>query len=89
MIPGIKSSMLKGLNVDDQSFVKIEAIINSMTREERQRPHIIDGSRRKRISRGSGTRVQDINQLLKQFDMMQKMMKNINKFKLKGIPFRF
>ena len=89
MIPGIKSSMLKGLSMDDQSFVKIEAIINSMTREERQRPHIIDGSRRKRISRGSGTRVQDINQLLKQFDMMQKMMKNINKFKLKGIPFRF
>jgi len=89
MIPGMKSSMLKGLSVDDSSFVKIEAIINSMTRDERQRPQIIDGSRRKRISRGSGTSVQDINQLLKQFQMMQKMMKNIGKLKFKGIPFRF
>lgn len=89
MIPGVKSSMLKGFSVDDRSFVKIEAIINSMTKEERQRPQIIDGSRRKRISRGSGTRVQDINQLLKQFQMMQKMMKNINKIGLKGMPFRF
>ncbi len=81
--------MLKGLTVDDQSFVKIEAIINSMTKEERQRPQIIDGSRRKRISRGSGTSVQDVNQLLKQFHMMQKMMKSINKFGVKGMPFRF
>jgi len=89
MIPGIKTSMLKGLSVDDRSFVKIEAIINSMTKEERQRPQIIDGSRRKRISRGSGTTVQDINQLLKQFQMMQKMMKNINKVGFKGMPFRF
>ncbi len=89
MIPGVKSSMLKGLTVDDQSFVKIEAIINSMTKEERQRPQIIDGSRRKRISRGSGTSVQDVNQLLKQFHMMQKMMKSINKFGVKGMPFRF
>lgn len=89
MIPGVKSSMLKGLTVDDSSFVKIEAIINSMTREERQRPQIIDGSRRKRISQGSGTSVQDINQLLKQFQMMQKMMKNINKIGFKGMPFRF
>jgi signal recognition particle subunit SRP54 len=89
MIPGIKSSMLKGLSVDDRSFVKIEAMINSMTREERHRPQIIDGSRRKRISRGSGTSVQDINQLLKQFQMMQKMMKNIGKLRFKGMPFRF
>jgi len=89
MIPGMKSSMLKGLSVDDRSFVKIEAIINSMTKEERQRPQILDGSRRKRISRGSGTSVQDINQLLKQFQMMQKMMKNINKVGFKGMPFRF
>jgi len=89
MIPGVKSSMLKGLSVDDRSFVKIEAMINSMTKEERQRPQVIDGSRRKRISRGSGTSVQDINQLLKQFQMMQKMMKNINKVGFKGMPFRF
>jgi len=89
MIPGVKSNMLKGLSVDDRSFVKIEAIINSMTQEERQRPQIVDGSRRKRISRGSGTTVQDINQLLKQFQMMQKMMKNINKVGFRGMPFRF
>jgi len=89
MIPGVKSSMLKGLNVDDRSFVKIEAIINSMTREERLRPQIIDGSRRRRIAQGSGTSVQDINQLLKQFQMMQKMMKNMTKISFKGLPFRF
>lgn len=89
MIPGVKSNMLKGLSVDDRSFVKIEAIINSMTPEERQRPQIVDGSRRKRISRGSGTSVQDINQLLKQFQMMQKMMKNINKVGFRGMPFQF
>jgi len=88
MIPGAKSNMLKGLSVDDHSFVKIEAMINSMTPEERRRPQIINGSRRKRISMGSGTRVQDVNQLLKQFQMMQKMMKNINKVGFKGMPFR-
>ncbi len=89
MIPGAQSKMLKGLNVDDGAFVKIEAIINSMTREERYRPQIIDGSRRRRISRGSGTTVQDVNQLLKQFKMMQKMLKNVNKFGFKGMPFGF
>ncbi|MFZ5519133.1 MAG: signal recognition particle protein [Candidatus Zhuqueibacterota bacterium] len=89
MLPGARSSMLKGLKVDDHSFVKIEAMINSMTPEERQRPQIINGSRRKRISMGSGTQVQDVNQLLKQFQMMQKMMKNINKVGFKGLPFRF
>ncbi|MDW7682255.1 MAG: signal recognition particle protein, partial [bacterium] len=73
MIPGAQSKMLKGIDVDEGAFVKIEAVINSMTPDERRRPHIIDGSRRKRISRGSGTSVQDVNQLLKQFKMMQKM----------------
>jgi len=85
MIPGMKSSMLKGISVDDRSFVKVEAIINSMTPVERRRPQIIDGSRRKRIASGSGTTVQDINQLLKQFQMMQKMIKNMNKFNFKGL----
>ena len=80
MIPGMKSSMLKGLKVDDRSFVKVEAVINSMTPDERRKPQIINGSRRKRIARGSGTTVQDINQLLKQFQTMQKMVKNMNKF---------
>ena len=85
MIPGVKSSMLKNISVDDRSFVRVEAIINSMTIEERRRPQIIDGSRRKRIARGSGTSVQDINQLLKQFQMMQKMIKNMHKMKFKGL----
>jgi signal recognition particle subunit SRP54 len=85
MIPGVKNNMLKGLTVDDGAFVKIEAIINSMTHNERTRPNIIDGSRRRRIARGSGTSVQDINQLLKQFQMMQKMIKNMNRNKFKGI----
>lgn len=85
MIPGIKKSMLKSVTIDDRSFVKVEAIINSMTPDERRRPHIIDGSRRKRIARGSGTTVQDINQLLKQFQMMQKMIKNMNRFNFKNI----
>ncbi|OQX96776.1 signal recognition particle protein [candidate division KSB1 bacterium 4572_119] len=89
MIPGVQGKMLKGLNTDDRAFVKIEAIINSMTRDEKQRPQIIDGSRRKRIARGSGTSVQDINQLLKQFKMMQKMMKNVNKIGFKGLPIGF
>jgi len=89
MIPGAQSKMLKGLQVDDSAFVGMEAMINSMTPEERQRPQIIDGSRRRRISKGSGTRVQDINQLLKQFKMMQKMMKNVNKVGLKGFPVGF
>jgi signal recognition particle subunit SRP54 len=85
MIPGVKGSMLKGMRFDDSSFVRIEAIINSMTPDERRKPNIINGSRRKRIAKGSGTRVQEINQLLKQFQMMQKMMKNVNKFNFKGL----
>jgi len=85
MIPGVKSSMMKNFSVDDKSFGRVEAIINSMTREERLKPNIIDGSRRKRIASGSGTSVQDVNQLLKQFQMMQKMIKNMNKYKFKGI----
>ncbi len=89
MIPGAQSKMLKGLQVDDSAFVGMEAMINSMTPEERQRPQIIDGSRRRRISKGSGTSVQDINQLLKQFKMMQKMMKNVNRIGLKGFPIGF
>ncbi len=70
-------SELKNLSLGDEQLVKTEAIINSMTREEREDPSIINSSRRKRIARGSGTRVQEINQLLKQFDMMKKMMKKM------------
>jgi len=86
MIPGVNAKALKGMQVDNKSLVKIEAMINSMTKDERSRPQIINGSRRRRIAKGSGTTVQDLNRLLKQFEMMQKMFKNMNKFKFKGFP---
>ena len=76
MIPGL-SKQLKGMPVDDKAFVKVEAIINSMTPAERRKPNIISGSRRKRIASGSGTKVQDVNQLLNQFNEMKKMMKRM------------
>lgn len=78
MIPGMGKA-LKGVNVDEQSFKPIEAIIRSMTYEERENPDIINSSRKNRISRGSGTSVQQVNQLLKQFGDMRKMMKTMNK----------
>jgi signal recognition particle subunit SRP54 len=86
MIPGVSNKALRGLKVDDGAMVKIEAIINSMTIEERRHPHTIDGSRRRRIARGSGSTIQDVNGLLKQFFTMQKMIKNLTKGKMKGIP---
>ena len=73
MIPGL-SSQIKNTQVDDYALVKVEAIINSMTRPERENPKILNGSRRKRIARGSGTSVQEVNKLLKQFSEMKKMM---------------
>jgi signal recognition particle subunit SRP54 len=78
MIPGIGKA-LRGAEIDDHSFVQIEAIILSMTPEERDKPAIINGSRRKRIAAGSGTTVQDVNRLLKQFTDMQKMMKRLSR----------
>lgn len=75
MIPGMNSKQMKNLNVDEKEFVKIEAIIQSMTRKERQNPDLIDGSRRKRIAKGSGSNIQDVNKLLKQFKETKKMMK--------------
>lgn len=77
-IPGMDKT-LKNVNVDEKAFGRVEAIILSMTREERQNPKILNGSRRKRISIGSGTTIQDVNRLLKQFDDMQKMMKNLSR----------
>jgi signal recognition particle subunit SRP54 len=65
--------------VNDKELVKLEAIINSMTIKERRRPDIIKGSRKKRIAAGSGTQIQDVNRLLKQFTQMQKMMKKMGK----------
>jgi signal recognition particle subunit SRP54 len=73
MIPGFNK--LKGINIDQKEFVKVEAIINSMTPEERRNPSILNGSRRRRIALGSGTTVADVNRLLKQYNEMKKLMK--------------
>ncbi|MFC1650115.1 signal recognition particle protein [Candidatus Latescibacterota bacterium] len=79
MIPGMGKA-LKGMDFNDNSKMdQIESIILSMTVEERHNPHIIDGSRRKRISKGSGTSLQDVNNVMKQFFAMQKMMKKMSK----------
>ncbi len=80
MIPGMRN-MVKGANmpqVDDNQLKRVEAIINSMTREERRNPSVLDASRRRRIARGSGTSVQELNALLNQFKQMQKMMKQLS-----------
>ena len=78
MLPGM-NKMPQNAVPDDKSLVKIEAIIQSMTLEEREKPNVINGSRRRRIALGSGTTVQDINKLMKQFEQMQKMMKTFGK----------
>ncbi len=95
------ASMIPGLNrlpanatIDDRQLARVEAIIQSMTREERNRPSILNGSRRRRISLGSGTTIQEVNRLLKQFEEMQKMMKKISKSGMRkamhslGMPMR-
>ncbi|MCV9385718.1 signal recognition particle protein [Reichenbachiella ulvae] len=78
MIPGV-SKAIKDIDIDDDSLKPIEAIIKSMTITERENPDLINGSRKKRIANGSGTSIQEVNQLLKQFDQMRKMMKTMNK----------
>ena len=77
MIPGV-GDKLKDIDVDDKQFVRIEAMITSMTKEERAKPSIINPQRKRRIASGSGTKVEDVNRLLKQFEQMQKMMKQLN-----------
>lgn len=85
MIPGFsKNAMLKNAEIDEKAIKRIEAILNSMTPKERNNHQILNGSRKKRIAKGSGTTVEQINQLLKQFIQMKKMMKNIRKFGFKG-----
>ena len=79
MLPGVNKKQLKGLNIDDREFARIEAIINSMTPEERRIHAIIKGSRKKRIANGSGTTVQDVNKLLKSYSQSMKMIKKFNK----------
>ncbi len=93
MIPGAgQVKGLKNLKVDEKQISRVEAIIRSMTREEKLHPEIINASRRKRIAKGSGTTVQDVNRLLKQFEDMKKMMKqftSMSKMKKKKRGFRF
>jgi len=78
MMPGI-GSKLDAMDIDEKAFVKIEAIIHSMTRKERNKPQLLNGSRKLRIARGSGRSVQEINQLIKQFEQMNMMMRQIRK----------
>lgn len=83
MLPG--GSKLSGMQLDEKQMARTEAIIKSMTPDERRRPMIIGGSRKKRIAKGSGTKVQDVNRLLTQFDQMKKMMKTMTKRGRKGM----
>lgn len=84
MIPGMGGAkQLKNMQVDDKQLDYIEAIISSMTPEERRDPEVINGSRRKRIAQGSGTSIQEVNRLLKQFRQTKKMMKQLNSGKMK------
>ena len=93
MIPGMgKLKQMKQFKVDEKEFVRITAIIDSMTADERRKHHIINASRRKRIAKGSGTTVQDVNQLLKSYVQVQKMIKKMNKGGFRalgrgGLPF--
>jgi signal recognition particle subunit SRP54 len=80
MIPGAGKG-LKGVQPDERTLIHTEAIVRSMTLEERRKPHILNGSRRRRVARGSGRSVQDVNRLLKQFQQMQKMMKSLGRLK--------
>ncbi|MEC7936062.1 MAG: signal recognition particle protein [Candidatus Neomarinimicrobiota bacterium] len=87
MIPGFSGKIKNKINMDDRQILWTEAIINSMTEKERKNPKIINGSRRSRIASGSGRSVQEVNQLLKQFTEMQKMMKKFGKMKTSKLGF--
>ena len=86
MLPGANMGALKNAEIDEKQMDKIEAIILSMTKKERLYPDVINGSRRKRIAAGSGTSVEDVNKLLKQFDQMKKMMKQFSGMGKKKLP---
>jgi signal recognition particle subunit SRP54 len=85
MIPGLAGNQLANMKVDERELDRVEAIILSMTPEERRRPELIKGSRRLRIAKGSGTNVQAVNQLVKQFDQMRKLMRQIGRGKMPDI----
>ncbi|NLY73685.1 MAG: signal recognition particle protein [Firmicutes bacterium] len=90
MLPGQYTKQLKGLQVDERELVKVEAIIQSMTKQERSNAQLINGSRRRRIAAGSGTTVQDVNRVLQQFEQTRKLMKqfaDISKGKIPKKPF--
>ena len=84
MLPGV-GNKIDELDIDDRAFSRVEAMITSMTPAERAKPSIINPSRKRRIAAGSGTQVQDVNRLLKQFDQMQQMMKKLGKTSKKGL----
>jgi signal recognition particle subunit SRP54 len=85
MIPGA-SRLPKGLDVDEKALSRVEAILSSMTPAERREPVVLNGTRRRRIARGSGTSVQEVNQLLRQYEMLRKMMRRAGKGRRSGIP---
>ncbi|MBR4042769.1 MAG: signal recognition particle protein, partial [Bacteroidaceae bacterium] len=89
MIPGV-GKQIKDLDIDDNAFKSVEAIIYSMTPYERSHPDAINGSRRQRIAKGSGTNIQEVNRLLKQFEQTRKMMKNVANMPMgkMGMPMR-
>ena len=89
MLPGMNSSMMKNMNMDEKALVRIEAIINSMTPGERANHSLINGSRRKRIAKGSGTSVEEVNRLLKQFVQAQKLIKQVANMDPKKMRFPF
>jgi signal recognition particle subunit SRP54 len=84
MLPGV-GSQLKDAQIDDREMDRVEAIILSMTKQERRQPELIKGGRRLRIAKGSGTSVQQVNQLVKNFQQMRKMMKQMSKGGMKGL----
>jgi signal recognition particle subunit SRP54 len=85
LIPGV-GNQLKDVNVDERELKRVEAIVLSMTPHERRMPHVIDGSRRRRIAAGSGTTVQQVNQLLSARKQMEKLMKQMGKGKMPTLP---
>ena len=94
MLPGVNAKDLEGASMDEGMLARTEAIILSMTQKERDKPDIINGSRRKRIAKGSGTSVEEVNRLMKQYEQMNKMMKQLTSMGKKGkkkmkMPFNF
>jgi signal recognition particle subunit SRP54 len=86
MVPGLSRVLPKDFEIPEREFVKVEAIISSMTRGERRNPNVLDGSRRKRIARGSGSQVSDVNRLVKRFEQAREMTKQLGGRKRGGLP---